>query len=78
MTPEFLDNVRDVTKQFFELPLEQKQRCSQEVGDIQGYVNEIVLSEQEKLDWSERLYLVIQPEDRRNLKLWPEKPEDFR
>lgn len=78
MTPEFLDNVRDVTKQFFKLPLEQKQRCSQEVGDIQGYVNEIVLSEQQKLDWSERLYLVIQPEDRRNLKLWPEKPEDFR
>ncbi|GMN47351.1 hypothetical protein TIFTF001_016533 [Ficus carica] len=78
MTPKFLDKVRDVTKQFFELPLEQKQRCSQEVGDIQGYGNGIVLSEQQKLDWSELLYLVIQPEDRRNLKLWPEKPEDFR
>lgn len=78
MTPEFLDKVRDVTKQFFELPLEQKKKYSKEANDIQGYGNEIVLSDEQKLDWSESLYLVIQPEDQRKLKLWPEKPEVFR
>ncbi|PON68555.1 Oxoglutarate/iron-dependent dioxygenase [Parasponia andersonii] len=78
MTPEFLDKMREVTKEFFELPMEQKQKYSKENNDFQGYSNFLVLSEQQKLGWSENLYLAIKPEDQCKLELWPEKPEVFR
>lgn len=78
MTPEFLDEVRKITKQFFELPVEEKKKYSREVNDIQGYGDDMILSDQQKLDWSDRLYLSIHPEDQRKLKFWPENPEAFR
>ncbi|KAF3453063.1 hypothetical protein FNV43_RR03496 [Rhamnella rubrinervis] len=78
MTPEFLDEVRKITKQFFELPVEEKKKYSREVNDIQGYGDDMILSDQQKLDWSDRLYLSIHPEDKRKLKFWPENPKAFR
>ncbi|XP_048335243.2 protein SRG1 [Ziziphus jujuba] len=77
MTPEFLDEVREVTKQFFQLPVREKQKYSREVNDIEGYGNDMVLLEQQKLDWTDRLYLTIYPEDQRKLKFWPENPQYF-
>jgi len=38
----------------------------------------MILSEKQKLDWSDRLYLTVNPQDQRRLKFWPEIPEDFR
>jgi isopenicillin N synthase-like dioxygenase len=78
MTPEFLDEVRKITKQFFELPVEEKKKYSREVNDMQGYGYDMILSDQQILDWSDRLYLSIHPEDQRKLKFWPENPEAFR
>ncbi|XP_058206923.1 protein SRG1-like isoform X2 [Rhododendron vialii] len=49
---QFLDKVREVTKKFFELPFEEKQRYGKAAVALQ--------------------------EDQRNLKYWPEKPQDFR
>ncbi|EXB51694.1 hypothetical protein L484_018924 [Morus notabilis] len=46
-----------------------------EENDIEGYGNDMVLSEQQKLDWTDRLYLAIYPEDQYKFQLWPEKPE---
>ncbi|XP_021812061.1 codeine O-demethylase-like isoform X1 [Prunus avium] len=78
MTPEFLDEVREMTKQFFALPLEEKQKYSREVNDIQGYGNDMVISQQQTLDWTDRLYLSVYPEEHRKLKLWPQNPESLR
>ena len=78
MSPEFLNQVREITKQFFELPMEEKQKYLREENDIEGYGNDMVLSEQQKLDWTDRLYLIIHPEDQRKLKVWPENPKAFR
>ncbi|KAG6620703.1 hypothetical protein I3842_Q052100 [Carya illinoinensis] len=38
----------------------------------------MILSAQQILDWTDRLYLTIYPEDQRRLKFWPEIPQDFR
>ncbi|POO01322.1 Oxoglutarate/iron-dependent dioxygenase [Trema orientale] len=78
MTLEYLNQVREIAKQFFQLPLEEKQKYVREENDIEGYGNDMVLSEQQKLDWTDRLYLSIYPEDQRRLKFWPENPEAFR
>ncbi|XP_021812086.1 codeine O-demethylase-like [Prunus avium] len=79
MTPEFLDKVREMTKQFFALPVEEKQKYLRhaQVNDIQGYGNDTVFSEQQRLDWSDRLYLSVYPEEHRELKFWPQNPKSF-
>nr|AIS20826.1 EFE [Pyrus x bretschneideri] len=78
MSPEFLDEFREITKQFFALPVEDKKKYLRQVNDIQGYGNDMVFSEQQTLDWSDRLYLSVYPQDNRKLNLWPENPKSFR
>ncbi|XP_058206922.1 protein SRG1-like isoform X1 [Rhododendron vialii] len=75
---QFLDKVREVTKKFFELPFEEKQRYGKAAVALQGYGLDPLVSEKQVLDWCDRLTVLIYPEDQRNLKYWPEKPQDFR
>ncbi|KAM1360795.1 hypothetical protein COP2_026665 [Malus domestica] len=78
MSPEFLDEVREITKQFFALPVEDKKKYLRQGNDVQGYGNDVVYTEQQKLDWTDRLYLTVFPQDNRKLEVWPENPESFR
>ena len=77
MSSAFLDIVRSVSKQFFALPMEEKLKCGG-VDTRQGYGNDMILSEDQILDWNDRLYLELSPEDQRLLKVWPENPGNFR
>ncbi|KAJ0090688.1 hypothetical protein Patl1_13930 [Pistacia atlantica] len=74
----FLDKVREVTKQFFALPQEKKLKYTREDGGIEGYGNDMIVLENQTLDWTDRLYLTVSPKDQRQLKYWPENPETFR
>uniref|UniRef100_A0A2N9GUF4 Fe2OG dioxygenase domain-containing protein n=1 Tax=Fagus sylvatica TaxID=28930 RepID=A0A2N9GUF4_FAGSY len=74
----FLDEVREVTKQFFKLPEEEKRKYSREADGVDGYGNDKIISEQQILDWTDQLYITISPEDQRRLKFWPENPKSFR
>ncbi|KDP30220.1 hypothetical protein JCGZ_17002 [Jatropha curcas] len=38
----------------------------------------MVLLEHQILDWTDRLYLTLNPEDQRQLRFWPENPQTFR
>ena len=78
ITSLFLDKVREVTKQFFSLSMEQKQKYSRESDSVEGYGNDKIFSEQQTPDWNDRLLIIVSPEDTLKLKYWPENPEDFR
>lgn len=78
MTSSFLDKIREVSKQFFGFPMEEKQKYSREADSIEGYGNDMILSDHQTVDWTDRLYLTISPEDQRKIKFWPENPKDFR
>lgn len=78
MTDSLLDQLRQATKKFFALPMGEKQKYSRSLEDYQGYGNDTVLAENQTLDWADRLYLVVSPEDQQKLQLWPENPENFR
>ncbi|MBA0610668.1 hypothetical protein Godav_011482 [Gossypium davidsonii] len=78
ITSTFLDKLREVARQFFALPSEEKKKYSREIGSIEGYGNDMILSEDQILDWTDRLYLILRPEDKQTLKFWPENPESFR
>ncbi|XP_054805052.1 codeine O-demethylase-like [Prosopis cineraria] len=78
MTSWFLGKVREVSKQFFELPKEEKQKYERQEGDHEGYGSDIIFTEDQRLDWTDRVYLKVQPEHQRKFKVWPQLPHDFR
>ncbi|CAA0409665.1 Oxoglutarate/iron-dependent dioxygenase [Arabidopsis suecica] len=73
-----LDKIHELTKQFFVLPTKEKQKYAREISSFQGFGNDMILSDDQVLDWVDRLYLITYPEDQRQLKFWPENPSGFR
>ena len=78
ITSSFLDKVHEVTKHFFSLPMDEKRKYSREANNIEGYGNDIIFSDHQILDWTDRLYLMVNPEDQRKFTFWPDNPTDFR
>ncbi|XVF88280.1 hypothetical protein PTKIN_Ptkin19aG0037300 [Pterospermum kingtungense] len=78
ISSSFLDKVRDVAKQFFVLPKNEKQKYGRAVNESEGYGSDRIVSDKQVLDWSSRLTLIVFPEDKRRLNLWPESPNEFR
>ena len=70
-----------VTREFYKLPLEEKQKYSNFVDGkefrMEGYGNDMVISEKQTLDWCDRFYLLVEPESRRIYTLWPTQPPSF-
>ncbi|CAM0913066.1 unnamed protein product [Alopecurus aequalis] len=82
MEPGFLGEVMKVSRDFFKLPLDEKQKYSNLVNGnevrMEGYGNDMVVSEKQILDWNDRLYIIVEPESRRIYSLWPTQPPSFR
>ncbi|KAE8099353.1 hypothetical protein FH972_017342 [Carpinus fangiana] len=70
-----LQGMKDATAEFFELPLEEKNKYSMPANDIQGYGHAYVVSEKQILDWSDALILIVYPSHYRQLTFWPEQPK---
>ncbi|KAH9615981.1 hypothetical protein KSS87_023269 [Heliosperma pusillum] len=72
-----MDQLHFVGKEFFALPLEKKQKYSRSVEWFEGYGSDIV-SEDQPINWNDRLHLRIYPPEQRNLKFWPDIVPNFR
>ncbi|XP_037441558.1 protein SRG1-like [Triticum dicoccoides] len=79
-----MDAMMSVSREFFRQPAEEKQKCSNLVDgngkdyQVEGYGSDKVVSEDQVLNWSDRLHLRVEPEDERNFAKWPSHPESFR
>ncbi|KAJ0576232.1 putative thebaine 6-O-demethylase [Helianthus annuus] len=78
MDGSFLDKVREVSRVFFDLSAEEKKKYLREEDDLEGYGNDMVLSDHQTLDWTDRLYLTVLPQDQQRLQFWPKIPTNFR
>ncbi|XAR50521.1 Leucocyanidin oxygenase [Bertholletia excelsa] len=74
----FLDKIVEVTREFFELPMEEKKKYSKTVAEFEGYGADPTPEDGQSLDWSDRLFLDVYPEDCIKLKFWPQNPVSFR
>ncbi|XP_021849762.2 jasmonate-induced oxygenase 4 [Spinacia oleracea] len=74
----FLEELIQVSKQFFELPLEEKLKCSAPDEKVQGYGSDSVLFGTRTPNWNDRLFLSLHPMEKLKLQCWPQKPEKFR
>ncbi|XP_022764520.1 protein SRG1-like [Durio zibethinus] len=68
---EVLNKMKASVAAFFELPLEEKNKYAKAANEIQGYGQNFVVSEDQKLDWSDMIYLITVPPENRNFKFWP-------
>uniref|UniRef100_A0ACD5XRY8 Uncharacterized protein n=1 Tax=Avena sativa TaxID=4498 RepID=A0ACD5XRY8_AVESA len=77
-----MDAMMSASREFFRQPIEEKRKCSNRVEgkpfEREGYGNEKVVSQDQILDWHDRLHLTLEPEDERNFAKWPTHPESFR
>jgi hypothetical protein len=75
---EVISNFRKDMAEFFKQPLEAKKVYSMTPGNLQGYGQHFVVSENQKLDWADLFCLVLRPIDSRDMKFWPSHPPSFR
>lgn len=75
---ELLQMIKDATKSFLDLPLEEKNKYAKSPNDIQGYGHSFVVSEEQKLDWQDDFGLIVFPQKFRRYEYWPTTPEVFK
>ncbi|KMT06724.1 hypothetical protein BVRB_7g158850 [Beta vulgaris subsp. vulgaris] len=74
---ELLDEIREMSKQFFKLPLEEKEKYSSKGDSLEGYGNDNAIR-RGNFNWNDKLHLQVFPHCKRQLQYWPEKPQTFR
>ncbi|KAK7303051.1 hypothetical protein RJT34_13950 [Clitoria ternatea] len=72
-----LETLKDEIEGFFRLPLEEKMKYKIRAGDVEGY-GAVIISEDQKLDWGDRFFMITNPLSRRKPYLLPELPSSLR
>eukprot|EP00262_Sarcandra_glabra_P005973 TRINITY_DN1794_c0_g1_i2.p1 TRINITY_DN1794_c0_g1~~TRINITY_DN1794_c0_g1_i2.p1 ORF type:complete len:169 (-),score=31.27 TRINITY_DN1794_c0_g1_i2:365-871(-) len=78
VSSSLVENMKFEIQNLFNLPLEEKKRFWQQPGDVEGFGQLFVKSEEQKLDWADLFYMVTLPTHLRKLYLLPELPQSFR
>ncbi|QHO07715.1 hypothetical protein HN51_066418 [Arachis hypogaea] len=74
---EVLQRMKEATTKFFDLPIEEKEKYAMPPNDVHGYGHAYVVSEDQILDWSDLMFLLIYPTRCRRLQCWPKTPKGF-
>nr|GMC48814.1 protein SRG1-like [Ipomoea batatas] len=78
VSSSLIEKMKSDTKDFFNLPMEEKKKFWQEPGDLQGFGQAFVHSEEQKLDWCDLFYIITSPTYLRKSNLFPNLPLPFR
>ncbi|CAN1256898.1 2-oxoglutarate-dependent dioxygenase 11 [Linum perenne] len=78
ITEEVIQNMKVDLQVFFNQPLQEKMSCAQLPNGLEGYGQAFVVSEEQKLDWGDMLFVHAQPVNGRNLRFWPKVPSSFK
>ncbi|MCL7024172.1 hypothetical protein MKW94_015361 [Papaver nudicaule] len=73
-----VEKVKSEIESFFNLPMDEKKKFWQEEGDLQGFGQAFVQSEDQKLDWADIFVLTTLPRHMRNPRLFPKLPQPLR
>ena len=65
-------------QEFFNLPLEEKKKLWQKPGDLEGFGQLFVVSEEQKLEWADLFFINTLPSYARDPNLFPNIPQPFR
>lgn len=73
-----MEKVKNGAKEFYNLPFEEKRKFGQKEGEVEGYGQAFVMSEEQKLDWADMFFMVTLPPQLRKPHLFPKLPLPFR
>ncbi|KAJ8898577.1 hypothetical protein K2173_001474 [Erythroxylum novogranatense] len=73
-----LEKVKTEVQHFFNLPLEEKKSFWQYPGEVEGFGQAFVVSEEQKLDWGDLFFMTTQPVHARKPHLFPNLPLPLR
>ncbi|XP_010537692.1 PREDICTED: protein SRG1-like isoform X2 [Tarenaya hassleriana] len=73
-----LEKAKEGVRDLFNLPMEEKKKLWQRSGDLEGFGQAFVLSEDQNLDWADMFFLTSQPVPLRRPHLFPKLPLPFR
>ncbi|XP_027338174.1 protein SRG1-like [Abrus precatorius] len=77
ISPLVLETLKDEIEGFFRIPLEEKMKYKIRAGDVEGY-GAVIRSEDQTLDWGDRLFMITNPLSRRKPHLFPELSSSLR
>jgi len=77
VSSELLQKLKHEIEKFFQLPIEEKKKYQIRAGDVQGY-GSVIRCKDQKLDWGDRFYMLINPVERRKPYLLPQLPASLR
>ncbi|CAN1257892.1 2-oxoglutarate-dependent dioxygenase 11 [Linum perenne] len=78
VTEEVVQKMKMDVQEFFNQPLQEKMSCGKMPDNPEGYGQVFVLSEEQKLDWADVLFVRTLPVNARNMRHWPRVPSSFR
>uniref|UniRef100_A0A5B6ZUG4 Fe2OG dioxygenase domain-containing protein n=1 Tax=Davidia involucrata TaxID=16924 RepID=A0A5B6ZUG4_DAVIN len=78
VSTSLLEKVKMEIQEFFNLPMEEKKKFWQVPGELEGFGQAFVLSEDQKLNWGDLFFLITFPTHLRNPTLFPNLPLSFR
>ncbi|KAJ6325219.1 hypothetical protein OIU76_012326 [Salix suchowensis] len=71
VSEEVIKQMKAAVAAFFELPWEEKRKYAMVANDIHGYGQGYVVSEHQKLDWCNMMFLLTFPPKYKKMKFWP-------
>uniref|UniRef100_A0A5B6ZV38 Fe2OG dioxygenase domain-containing protein n=1 Tax=Davidia involucrata TaxID=16924 RepID=A0A5B6ZV38_DAVIN len=78
VSTSLMEKVKMEIQEFFNLPMEEKKKLWQEPGDVEGFGQAFVVSDEQKLDWGDLFFLTTLPSHLRKPRLFPNLPLPFR
>ncbi|KAK4361270.1 hypothetical protein RND71_020222 [Anisodus tanguticus] len=78
VTPSILENFKREVIAFFRLPMEEKKKLWQQEDNHEGFGQLFVVSEEQKLDWSDMFYITTLPPHIRQMDLFNKLPSKLR
>ncbi|XP_015967528.1 protein SRG1 [Arachis duranensis] len=78
VNPALVENFKKEVQQFFNLPIEKKKEFWQKPGEMEGFGQMFVVSDEHKLEWADLFHIVTLPSYIRKPHLFPRIPQPFR
>jgi hypothetical protein len=78
VSTSLLEKVKFDIQEFFMLPMDEKKKYWQQPGELEGFGQAFVVSEEQKLNWGDIFILVMLPIIMRKPHLFPKLPLPFR
>ncbi|KAJ8640858.1 hypothetical protein MRB53_017552 [Persea americana] len=71
-----IKEMKKQTREFYDLPLQEKMRYAHKKDSLEGYGQPFINNQ--KLQWSDMMFLNSLPVEDRNFSFWPENPQGFK